>query len=125
MLGEKRALATVAVKDLAAGERFYAQTLGLEVTGREGSETVTFKAGDSEMLLYRSELAGGNRATAVTWIVGADLEKVVEQLDSKGVEFQHYDLPGMSLTGHVHSAGDLRVAWFTDPEGNIHSLVTA
>lgn len=124
MLGTSRALATVAVKDLQAAERFYTRTLGLEVSGREGSETINLKAGDSEVLVYRSEFAGSNRATAVTWIVGDDLEEIVRELDQKGVEFQHYDLPGMSLKGHVHSAGELRVAWFTDPEGNIHSLVT-
>lgn len=124
MLGAARALATVAVKDLQAAERFYARTLGLEVSGREGSEAISFKAGDSEVLVYRSEFAGTNRATAVTWVVGDDLDEIVRGLDEKGVAFEHYDLPGMSLSGHVHSGGELRVAWFTDPEGNIHSLVT-
>lgn len=124
MLGTARALATVAVEDLQAAERFYTRTLGLEVSGREGAEAISFKARDSEVLVYRSELAGTNRATAVTWIVGDELDEIVRGLDEKGVAFQHYDLPGMSRSGHVHFAGEMRVAWFTDPEGNIHSLVT-
>lgn len=124
MLGEMLALATVAVADLEAAERFYTQTLGLEVSGREGDEAIGFKTGGSDLLVYRSQFAGSNRATAVTWVVGEALERIVEDLDAKGVRFQHYDLPEMSRSGHVHSAGELRVAWFTDLEGNIHSLVT-
>ena len=124
MLRAKLALATVAVRDLEAAERFYTQTLGLEVSGREGEEAVSFKTGGSDLLVYRSEFAGSNRATAVTWIVGEALEEIVKAMEGKGVRFQHYDIPGLSRTGHVHAADGMRVAWFADPEGNIHSLVT-
>jgi catechol 2,3-dioxygenase-like lactoylglutathione lyase family enzyme len=125
MLETTQALATVAVKDLAAAERFYSEILGLKVTNREGSEAINFGSGAASLLVYRSEFAGTNKATAVTWVVGPKLAEIVRDLDAKGVHFEHYDMPGMERNGHIHSAGDsMSVAWFTDPEGNIHSLVS-
>jgi hypothetical protein len=40
------------------------------------------------------------------------------------VRFEHYDLPGMRREGDVHVAGAMRAAWFKDPDGNIHALVS-
>jgi len=39
------------------------------------------------------------------------------------VTFERYDLPGTTREGDVHVTGELKVAWFKDPDGNIHSLV--
>ena len=49
----------------------------------------------------------------------------MEALKSKGISFEHYDLPGTTRAGDIHVAGNTRVAWFKDPDGNIHSLVSA
>jgi hypothetical protein len=46
----------------------------------------------------------------------------MRELTARGVMFEHYDLPGIKLDGDVHVAGDSRVAWFKDPDGNIHNL---
>jgi catechol 2,3-dioxygenase-like lactoylglutathione lyase family enzyme len=123
MLGNKQAVATVAVRDLAAARRFYEKTLGLTVESTEGAEAITFKAGGSRLIVYRSEFAGSNRATAVNWPVGADLDGIVKGLREKGIAFEHYDLPGLERQGDVHVAGPMKVAWFKDPDGNIHSLM--
>ena len=48
--------------------------------------------------------AGTNQATAVTWVVGDDMEGVVRALKVKGVTFEHYDMPGMTQEGDVHIA---------------------
>ena len=125
MLAKKSAIATVAVKDLPAARRFYEQTLGLAVEHEEGQEALSFKTGSASLLVYRSQFAGTNRATAVTWEVGRDIGAIVDSLKTKGVKFEHYDLPGMKLEGELHVAPNMRVAWFKDPEGNIHSLVGA
>ena len=50
-------------------------------------------------------------------------EAVVAELKSKGVSFEHYDMPGTTLEGDIHVDGDLKVAWFKDPDGNILNLV--
>jgi hypothetical protein len=40
-------------------------------------------------------------------------------LKSKGVTFEHYDMPGLSLEGDIHVGQGMKVAWFKDPDGNI------
>ncbi len=122
MLSNKQPIATVAVKDLKAAQRFYEATLGLRQLHAD-DETILFAAGGAQLLVYRSEYAGTNQATSVTWSVGAELEAIVRGLAGKGVGFEHYDMPGMSREGDVHSGGGVKVAWFKDPDGNIHSLV--
>jgi catechol 2,3-dioxygenase-like lactoylglutathione lyase family enzyme len=123
MLPEANAIATLAVKDLAAAERFYEQTLGLTAIGREGDEVVVLRSGDTRINVYRSAFAGTNKATALTWPVGDEIEDVVRTLKAKGVTFEHYDLPQTRRDGDLHVAGDVKVAWFKDPDGNILSVV--
>jgi catechol 2,3-dioxygenase-like lactoylglutathione lyase family enzyme len=122
MLRETDAVATLAVKDLDVAVRFYEETLGLTRAGAEDDEAVAFESGDTTINVYRSSFAGTNKATALTWTVD-DVEDVVRTLKAKGVRFEHYDLPGMKHQGDVHVAGDVRVAWFKDPDGNILSVV--
>jgi len=123
MLQNKKAMATLAVKDIAVARKFYEGILGLKETGTEGPSVVSYASGSSEILVYESRYAGTNQATAATWIVGDELDGVVRQLGSKGVRFEHYDLPDTKREGDVHVSGNTRVAWFKDPDGNIHSLV--
>jgi catechol 2,3-dioxygenase-like lactoylglutathione lyase family enzyme len=124
MLASKEAMATVAVRDLQAAKRFYEGTLGLKLTEDQEPEALTYQAGKAKLLVYRSQFAGSNKASAATWIVGNDIEKVVQHLKSKGVRFEHYDMPGMTLKGDVHVADGMKAAWFKDPDGNIHALVS-
>jgi catechol 2,3-dioxygenase-like lactoylglutathione lyase family enzyme len=125
MLKDKNPVATVAVKDIKAARSFYENTLGLTLVHNEGEEAFSYRAGAAEILVYRSQFAGTNRATAVTWIVGPDIENLVRGLKSKGVVFEKYDMPGMKEEGGIYSAGGLKNAWFKDPDGNIHALVSA
>jgi hypothetical protein len=48
---------------------------------------------------------------------------MVASLKSKGVRFERYDMPGAKMEGDVHVFGDMRVAWFKDPDGNILNLI--
>jgi hypothetical protein len=75
------------------------------------------------VLLYESEFAGTNQATAASWNVGDDFEQIVEELRGKGVTFEHYDLPELTLEGAVHVSGDSKLVWFKDPDGNILNVV--
>ncbi|MEP6618760.1 MAG: VOC family protein [bacterium] len=123
MLAAHAAIATVAVKDLAAAKRFYGDTLGLTQVDAEGEEAVTFATGTGKLIVYRSTFAGTNQATAVNWNVGGEVDAITRELASKGVTFEHYDLPGLAREGDVHVAPGMRVSWFKDPDGNIHSLM--
>jgi catechol 2,3-dioxygenase-like lactoylglutathione lyase family enzyme len=124
MLGDKEAAATIAVKDLGTAKEFYERKLGLKPVDSEGDEAVTYRSGLTKVVVYRSQYAGTNRATAANWIVGKDLEGEVEALRERGIRFEHYDLPGLKRQGDIHVAGDMKVAWFKDPDGNILSLVS-
>ena len=74
-------------------------------------------------MVYQSQFAGSNKATAATWVVGDALKDIVRALKAKGVAFEHYDLPRTTREGDVHVSGKTRVAWFKDPDGNILSIV--
>jgi catechol 2,3-dioxygenase-like lactoylglutathione lyase family enzyme len=122
MLGNKDAVANVAVKDLDVATDFYRNTLGLKPLHEEGNELVVFQSGHSSINVYRSEHAGTNKATAVTWTVD-NVEDEVNALRNRGVVFEHYDMPGMKREGDVHVSDHMKVAWFKDPDGNILSVV--
>ena len=124
MLSDTRAIATVAVRDLKKAAAFYEGVLGLKVEAREGEEVIAYATGGTVLNVYRSQYAGTNKATSATWVVGDRLDAIVAALRAKGVAFEHYDLPGLEREGDVHVGGELRVAWFKDPDGNIHNLVS-
>jgi predicted enzyme related to lactoylglutathione lyase len=123
MLADKDAVATVAVKDLKAAKKFYGDILGLKLTPVPEPEVLNYKSGNSTVLVYKSQFAGSNKATSVTWIVD-DVETTVKDLKAKGVAFEHYDFPGMTRKGDVHIAGKSKAAWFKDPDGNILAVVS-
>jgi len=124
MLGTRDVVATIAVRDLVAARRWYEEKLGLSRLSTEGEEAVTYRAGDSKLLVYRSQFAGTNKATAATWTIDGDLDAEVRALKGKGVKFEHYEFPDVRHEGDVHVMGDTRAAWFRDPDGNILALVS-
>ena len=122
MLGDSTAIATIAVKDIARARKFYEDILGLKRLESPQTEVLNYKVGKSKILVYKSMFAGTNKATAATWELD-DVEGTTRTLKEKGVNFEHYNLPGMTLKGDVHVAGGMKAAWFKDPDGNILALV--
>lgn len=123
MLTNIDAHANLAVSDLTRARNFYEGTLGLKQVDTEGDELITYRSGQTTLNVYKSREAGTNKATAVTWAVGERIDAMVRDLAGKGVRFEHYDMPGMQRNGDIHSSGDMKVAWFKDPDGNILNLV--
>jgi catechol 2,3-dioxygenase-like lactoylglutathione lyase family enzyme len=123
MLNHRDAVANVAVKDLKVARNFYEGVLGLKAVEEQDGEVLVFKSGSTMLNVYRSQFAGTNKATAVTWSVGDALETEVKELKGKGVKFEHYEMPGMERQGDIHSGGGVKVAWFKDPDGNILNLI--
>jgi catechol 2,3-dioxygenase-like lactoylglutathione lyase family enzyme len=126
VLADNDAIATVAVKDLSIARAFYGDALGLvEQPDSDNPQVITYASGNSKLGVYASQFAGTNKATSVTWAVG-ELEPIVETLRAKGVTFEHYDLPQLTLRGDIHVAADgFQVVWFKDPDGNILSILSA
>ena len=124
MLGDIDAAANIAVKNLDIAKKFYEDTLGLKQVGAEGQELIVFRIGTSTIYVYESQYAGTNQATAITWVVGEDIENVIRRLKDKGVTFEHYDIPDMTRQGDVHVGGNMKVAWFKDLDGNLLNLAS-
>jgi predicted enzyme related to lactoylglutathione lyase len=123
MLGEKDAVATIAVKDVPAAKEFYEKKLGLKAEPSDEKDVAVCKSGKSVLFIYKSQFAGTNKATTVTWPVD-DVDREVKALKSQGIAFERYDFPGAVIENDVHVFGNTRAAWFKDPDGNILALVT-
>lgn len=126
MLGDMNVHAVLPVTNLDEARKFYEGVLGLEETGAsEDGQEVMYRSGDTHLLVYVSDYAGTNEATAATWETN-DVAAAVEILKNKGVTFEHYeDMPGVILEGDVHRIGPMSAAWFKDPSGNILNIGNA
>ena len=120
MLNDKDALPIIAVKDLERAKKFYEESLNLKVSDEAEQDVLSCQSGKTKFLIYKSEFAGTNKANALVWNVGRELEDMVSRLKAKGVKFEHYnDMPGVTLKGDIHYGEDMKLAWFKDPDGNI------
>jgi catechol 2,3-dioxygenase-like lactoylglutathione lyase family enzyme len=123
MLGKADATPMIAVKDLDRARKFYEDTLGLDAKEEMEGEILTVKSGRTPITVYKSEFAGTNKATTLTFAVD-DLEGEVSELKEKGIFFEKYDLEGLTPKGDFYEGeGGFKTAWFKDPDGNILSLV--
>jgi predicted enzyme related to lactoylglutathione lyase len=78
--------------------------------------------GGTTFMVYETEYAGQAGHTIAQWHVD-DLDAEVKNLRSKGVDFEQYDLPGVSWNDGIASIPTMgRAAWFKDSEGNIMCL---
>jgi catechol 2,3-dioxygenase-like lactoylglutathione lyase family enzyme len=122
MLGKADATPMIAAKDLDPARSFNEGTLGLSEVD-DFCEGFLLKCGDTLINVYKSEFAGTNKATSLTFQVD-DVEKEVSVLKDKGIFFEHYDLPGLEPRGDLYvGENGFKTAWFKDPDGNILSLV--
>ena len=121
MLKDLDSHAIVPCSDPARARTFYTETLGLPLAEDFG-EVFTVRTGASLLNVYRSAEAGTNRANAVVWSCGDDIDSIVATLKGRGVAFEHYDMDGMTLEGDIHVADGFKAAWFKDPDGNILHL---
>ena len=123
MLGKADATPMIAVKDLDRARKFYEDKLGLTAREEMGGEVLTVQSGSTPITVYKSEFAGTNKATTLTFSVN-DIAKEVSELKDKGIFFEKYDLPGLEPRGDLYvGEGGFKTAWFKDPDGNILSLM--
>ena len=126
-LSEYKVAAALAVSDLDRAREFYEGKLGLSVSIDSGNN-VQYQCGEgSVMHVYLSpEHAGKSTATLAGWGVD-DVERVLEELTSRGVSFDRYD-EGPIITderGIATFEGGAKVAYFRDPDGNTLSIAQA
>ncbi|HEU5475569.1 MAG TPA: VOC family protein [Actinophytocola sp.] len=121
MLKDSPAYSAIAVNDLAAARRFYGTVLGLDVT--EQGESLWVRAGAARIELYPRENHTPADYTVLNFPVD-DVEHTVAGLREAGVVFEQYDLPGLRTDERgIHVSGELRIAWFKDPAGNVLAVL--
>jgi catechol 2,3-dioxygenase-like lactoylglutathione lyase family enzyme len=122
VLGESKAFNGFSVHDVAAAKRFYGETLGLEVTEDDGMLTLHL-AGDRPVLVYPKRDHQPASYTVLNFPV-PDVERAVDDLTARGVRFQRYEgTPNETDEKGVFRGGGPLIAWFTDPDGNVHSVI--
>ena len=123
MLTDSPAFSGFAVNDLDAARRFYADTLGLQVTDvPEMGGLMRLQLGSgTQVLVYAKPDHVPATFTVLNFPV-PDVEKAVDELAGRGVEFQRYENPPTDEKGIMRAGGPL-IAWFTDPAGNVFSVI--
>jgi catechol 2,3-dioxygenase-like lactoylglutathione lyase family enzyme len=118
MLEQAEVMATAAVRDIARARGFYEGKLGLQPQSGE-AQMASYRCGGGTLLIYQSQFAGTNQATAATFGLRSGLVELVQGLQAKGVRFEQYDLPDTVREGAIHRGQGRSVAWCKDPDGNI------
>jgi predicted enzyme related to lactoylglutathione lyase len=122
MFGNTKAFSGFAVDDIGKAKQFYAETLGLEVTEENGMLTLHI-AGDRPTLVYPKPNHTPASFTILNFPVD-DIESAIDQLTARGVVFERYEgTPAATDEKGIFRGGGPLIAWFTDPAGNVLSVV--
>ena len=107
-------------RDASRAQEFYERRLGLPLQGTNDAagETAFRLAGGSLLVLRLLPDSTPAPNTAVSFEV-SDIATEIAELESRGVTFEDYDLPGFTTVDHVFDDGSVKAAWFLDPDGNI------
>ena len=120
MFGTTKAFSGFSVNDIAAAKAFYGDTLGLRVSEENGMLTLHI-AGDRDILVYPKPNHSPATYTILNFPV-EDIDRTVDELVERGVTFERYEGMGQDDRG-INRAGGPPIAWFTDPAGNILSVL--
>ena len=123
MLSDSKAFSGFSVGDLQEARRFYEETLGLRVSDASemGGLLHLHLGGGHDVLVYAKPDHTPATFTVLNFPV-PDVEQAVDQLSERGVRFEHYENPPTDVKGIMREGGPL-IAWFTDPAGNVFSVI--
>jgi catechol 2,3-dioxygenase-like lactoylglutathione lyase family enzyme len=120
MLTDSEAYSGFAVDDLEKAKEFYGDTLGMNVSENDAGLSLKI-AGSRDILIYPKPDHSPAPFTILNFPVD-DVDSAVETLTGKGVEFERYDGFDQDENGVMRGNGPT-IAWFTDPAGNILSVI--
>ena len=121
MLGDKRVMTAIPVRDVERARGFYEGVLGLSFAGgprADGSFEYECGGGTALFTYPTEENAGRSPATLAAWQVD-DLHATVEALRDHRVVLEEYDTPGLKTEEGIATLPRARTIWFKDPDGNI------
>ena len=123
MFKDSKAFSGFSSNDIPASKTFYGETLGLDITEEMGGLGLHL-AGGGEVFIYPKDDHVPATFTVLNFPVD-DVEAAVDRLTEAGVRFERYDGFGQDENGIARSDGEgPTIAWFTDPAGNILSVLT-
>ena len=121
MFANTKAFSGFAVDDLQKAREFYERTLGLRVSERNGLLTLHL-AGGRDTFVYPKPDHTPASYTILNFPVD-DIDEAVDALAARGVRFTRYDGFNQDQKGISREEGGPPIAWFTDPAGNILSVL--
>ncbi|MFC5822331.1 VOC family protein [Nonomuraea insulae] len=121
MLGTTKAFSGFSVDDTEAAKKFYGETLGIRVTEEHGLLTLHL-GGGTTVLVYPKGAAHVPATFTILNFPVEDIDKAVDELTAQGVRFERYDGMHQDARGVARGEGP-PIAWFTDPAGNILSVL--
>ena len=115
------------VDDLNAAKAFYGDTLGLTVIDNEDMGLKLQLPDGASIFVYEKPNHEPASYTIMNLVVN-DIDTAVAEMASKGIVFEHYDMPGMEQDDKAIARGRAAgngpdIAWFKDPAGNILSVL--
>ena len=120
MLATSDVIAFASTTDLARARTFYEAALGLPVVD-ENAYACVFNAHGTMLRITAVAEVAHPGYTVLGWGVRG-ISETVARLESRGVVFARYDGMAQDAQGVWTSPNGDRVAWFTDPDGNVLSL---
>jgi predicted enzyme related to lactoylglutathione lyase len=112
--------AYIPASNITRARRFYEEIVGLQPK-EEYAGGVIYECGGAGVFLYPTPSAGTSKASQAFWQVN-DVEAEVAELKARGVKFEEYDMPGVTMKNSIATAGGAKTAWFKDTEGNILAI---
>jgi len=122
MFKNAKAFSSFSVDDLQKAKKFYGKTLGLNVTEYHDMGILNIKlATGGQVMIYPKD----NHVPATYTVLNFPVENVEQAVDAlieKGVQFEIYEGFDQDEKGISRTMGPT-IAWFTDPAGNILSVL--
>ncbi|MFG1796455.1 VOC family protein [Nocardia sp. NPDC049149] len=120
MLADSNAFSGFSVDDTKAAKTFYTEILGLKVSEENGILRLHLGGGGSVVAYPKP-----NHTPATFTILNfpvPDIDAAVDELTRRGVAFERYEFAEQDEKG-IHRGGGPLIAWFTDPAGNVLSVL--
>ena len=121
MLTNKNVEAIITADDLDRAANFYEEKLGLKEDTRTSGGLLLDAGNGTQLFIYEKPGAVRPDNTVVGFNVD-DIEREVQELRSRGVTFEEYDMPGIKTDNGIAVFDWGKSAWFKDSEGNIIAL---
>lgn len=120
MVDATTAFSGFSVRDVPEARTFYEDVLGIPV--REDHGMLVLETGDGRgVLVYPKGPAHEPASFTVLNFPVPSVDDAVRELSERGVTFLEYE--GVTDATGVNRQGGPLIAWFTDPSGNVLSVI--